>query len=142
VVAVYQGDWYLGAGAGQEEKRLALPRPEYTYISFMQRVGGSGDNFKWPEKPDNLNTLREDVLFICGAPIPAATTSSSRNISFTLSQTENKKAHMLLNKAYYHTFFILGYQVPVPTFWDQVCVCVCVRYGYRAGYVCVYVGLF
>jgi hypothetical protein len=125
VVAVYQGAWYLGQVLDKKEERLALRQQEYTYVSFMQRVGGSGDNFKWPEKPDKLNTLREDVLFVCGAPIPAAATSSSRNISFTLSPAENKKAYMLLNKAYYHTFLILGYLIPYFQ-GPVVCVCVCV----------------
>ncbi len=130
VVAVYQGAWYLGQVLDKKEERLALRQQEYTYVSFMQRVGGSGDNFKWPEKPDKLNTLREDVLFVCGAPIPAAATSSSRNISFTLSPAENKKAHMLLNKAYYHTFLILGYLIP---YFQGPVLCVC---------VCVYIGVF
>jgi hypothetical protein len=57
----------------------------------MQRLEKSGDLFKWPDKQDKLNTLREDVLFACGAPAPASTTSSSRSISFSLSKAEIKK---------------------------------------------------
>jgi hypothetical protein len=43
-------------------------------------------------------------------PSPAAGMSSSRKISYTLTRVEIKKAYMLPNKAYYHTFlwFSLG----------------------------------
>jgi hypothetical protein len=108
VVAVYQGAWYVGQVLEKKNEKQALPQEEYLYINFMQRLEKSGDLFKWPDKQDKLNTLREDVLFACGAPAPASTTSSSRSISFSLSKAEIKKAYMLLNKAFYHTKLIFN----------------------------------
>ncbi len=106
VVAVYQGAWYVGLVLEKKNEKQALPQEEYL---FMQRLEKSGDLFKWPDKQDKLNTLREDVLFACGAPAPASATSSSRSISFSLSKAEIKKAYMLLNKAFYHTKLILTF---------------------------------
>jgi hypothetical protein len=106
VVAVYQGAWYVGQVLEKTEEKLALPQDEYLYLSFMQRTEKSMDLFKWPEKPDKLNTLKEDILFACSAPTPSNATSSSRSITFSLTKAEIKKAYMLLNKAYYHTKFI------------------------------------
>jgi hypothetical protein len=70
----------------------------------MQRVVKDMDHFKWPDKADKLNTLKEDVLFACGAPNPSKVTSSSRSITYSLSKSEQKKANsMILSyKAYYH----------------------------------------
>jgi hypothetical protein len=108
VAAVYDDLWYVGQVLDKNKEKLASKSENYIYISFMQRVGGGGDNFKWPNKPDKLNTLKKDVLFICSVPAPSAGTSTSRNNSFSLSQDEKKKANMLLNKAYYHTFFVFS----------------------------------
>jgi FKBP-type peptidyl-prolyl cis-trans isomerase len=105
IVAVYQGKWYVGQVLDKKKEKNALPQDHYVFISFMQRPEGSGDQdvFKWPNKPDKLNTLKEDVLFACRDPTPSNATSSSRSISYSLSKVETKKAYMLLNKAYYHT---------------------------------------
>jgi hypothetical protein len=77
----------------------------------MQRTALGADTFKWPDKADKLNTLREDVLFVCDAPKPAVCSSSSRSITYSLSKSEIKKANMLLNKAYYHTKFVYNFMV-------------------------------
>jgi hypothetical protein len=69
----------------------------------MQRTVHGVDIFKWPERADKLNTLKEDLLFVCSDPMPAACSSSSRSITYSLPKSENDKANMLLNKAYYHT---------------------------------------
>jgi hypothetical protein len=111
VAAVYQGAWYVAVVLDKKMEKNALVQDEYEYLSFMQRLPGGGDLFRWPDKPDKLNTLKEDILFKCGNPIPSATTSSNRSITYTLSKLELKKAHILLNKAYYHTksFLYLTY---------------------------------
>jgi hypothetical protein len=138
VVAVYQGKWYVGQVLDKKKEKNALPQDHYVFISFMQRMESSGDQdiFKWPNKPDKLNTLKEDVLFACGDPTPSNATSSSRSISYSLSKDETKKAYMLLNKAYYHTITLItlswlqwwiSLYVPVP----YACVawrwCLCER---------------
>lgn len=106
VAAVYQGDWYIGQVLDKKKEEKALLAADYLYLSFMERVVKGKDNFKWPQKPDKLNTLREDVLFSCSAPIPSNLTSTGRSITYSLPVDELKKANMLLEKAYYHTFFI------------------------------------
>ena len=105
VAAIYQGAWYIGQVLDKKLEARALPSEEYLYLNFMQRVMKDSDNFKWPEKSDKLNTLREDILFVCSAPVPSNVTSSSRSITYSLPIDELKKANMLLNKAYYNTFF-------------------------------------
>jgi hypothetical protein len=111
VVALYQGEWYVGQLLDKGKEKNALAAEDYVYLSFMQRVVKDRDLFKWPDKADKLNTLREDILFVCGAPIPSHATSSSRSITYSLSKTETKKANILLNKAYYyHTnLYFLGF---------------------------------
>jgi hypothetical protein len=111
VVALYQGEWYIGQVLDKGKEKNALAAEDYVYLSFMQRVVKDRDLFKWPDKADKLNTLREDILFVCGAPIPSHATSSSRSITYSLSKTETKKANILLNKAYYyHTnLYFLGF---------------------------------
>jgi hypothetical protein len=80
----------------------------YVYLSFMQWVMKDRDLFKWPDKDDKLNTVLEDVLFVCSAPLPSPTTSSSRSIMYGLSKDDTKKANAMLNKAYYHTIFFIN----------------------------------
>jgi len=87
VVAVYAGQWYVGTVLDKKEK-LALNREDYVYVSFMKRVDSVNDTFRWPDKVDKLNVLKEDLLFKCDAPSPVAGTSSSRKISYTLSKVE------------------------------------------------------
>jgi hypothetical protein len=103
-VAVYQDACYIGQFLGKKNETNALPVEAYIYVSFMQRVVKDIDHFKWPDKVDKLNTLKEDVLFACGAPNPSKVTSSSRSITYSLSKSKQKKANsMILSyKAYYH----------------------------------------
>jgi hypothetical protein len=107
VVAVYQDAWYLAVVLDKLGEKNALAQNEYLYLNFMQRLPGAGNLFRWPVKPDKLNTLKEDILFKCEDPIPSSSTSSNRSITYTLSKLELKKADRLLNKAYYHTRFLL-----------------------------------
>jgi hypothetical protein len=105
VTAVYQGEWYVGQVLDKKMEKNALPTDDYVYLNFMQRVVKDTDLFKWPDKADKLNTLTEDVLFVCSAPLPSPATSSSRSITYVLSKDDTKKANIMLNKAYYHTIF-------------------------------------
>jgi hypothetical protein len=105
VTAVYQGEWYVGQVLDKKTVKNELPTDDYVYLSFMQREVKDIDLFKWPDKADKLNTLTEDVLFVCSAPLPSPATSSSRRITYVLSKDDTKKANIMLNKAYYHAIF-------------------------------------
>jgi len=114
VAAVYQGEWFVGQVLDKSNESRALKSDAYIYINFMQRVQSGKDLFRWPDKADKLNTLQEDVLFECGAPVPSHSTSSTRSICYTLSIQEIKRANFLMTKAFYHTifffFFILQHE--------------------------------
>jgi hypothetical protein len=133
VVAVYQGAWYVGQILDKKNEVNALPAEDYVFINFMQRVGKDIDLFKWPDRADKLNTLREDVLFACGAPIPSKATSSSRSITYSLSKIEQKKANSMIQhyKAYYHNkIYIWGLIKNAVIFcWRFGCISGWHRYG-------------
>jgi hypothetical protein len=111
VAAVYQGEWFVGQVLDKTKEPKALPAEDYIYVNFMQRVSKDKDLFKWPDRADKLNTLREDILFECGAPVPSKDTSTTRSITYSLTTHELKRANNLMNKDYYHIKFIfLGYR--------------------------------
>jgi hypothetical protein len=56
VVAVYQGDWYVGEVIAKEGEPEADLRDEYVLVSFMERT--KGDLLKWPCRLDLLNVLK------------------------------------------------------------------------------------
>jgi hypothetical protein len=102
VVAIYQGDWYVGQTMSKEGEPEAEEGEQYVLVSFMER--GTGDLLKWPKRSDILNVLKEDILFSCQPPVPCAATSSSRSFTYSLSKAEAKKAKKLfMIKAYYIT---------------------------------------
>ena len=76
IVALYQGDWYVGQLMDKNGEPEAEEGEEYLLVNFMERTGG--DYLKWPARLDILNTLKDDVLFSCLPPTPCAATSSSR----------------------------------------------------------------
>jgi hypothetical protein len=132
VVAVYQGEWYVGQIVAKEGEPEAEEADEYVLISFMQRT--SGDLLKWPKRSDLLNMLKEDILFACQPPTPSQSTSSSRSVTFSLSKADAKKARkMFLTKAYYPTTTTFATLdsfecTPVCSLFVYVCVldvCVC-----------------
>ncbi len=98
VVAVYQGAWYISQVLDKDKEKKALQTEAYVFISFMERVGKNSHVFRWPDRSDNLNTLKEDVLFACRVPTPSTTTSSGRGISYTLSDIDLKKAEAMSRK--------------------------------------------
>ena len=124
-----------------------MPDDSYIFVNYMERI--ALNMFKWPPKADKLNTLKEDVLFACLPPQPANTTSSSRAITYVMTEAELKKAREMFSQVYYCTyvtFYILSlvcgwvpcvfdysictvgtgtcvYVVPVPVPM-RVCVCV------------------
>lgn len=116
VAAVYQGQWYLGQVIDKKDEARALQDPLYLYVSYMERV--AMNIFKWPVKIDKLNTLKEDVLLACQPPLPSSSTSSSRNITYSISKEDISKVVDLFLKDYNHTYLISSDQIVV------VCVCV------------------
>lgn len=133
VTAVYQGDWYVGQVVDKKGEIRAIQESNYFFVSYMERV--AANVFKWPAKVDKLNTLKEDILHACQPPMPSTTTSSSRNITFSLSKEDHGIATTLFNKAYYQTIFFQSDQLPVPPIVcvlfksERVLMCVCVTVG-------------
>jgi hypothetical protein len=72
----------------KEGEPKAEQADDYIFISFMQRT--SGDLLKWPLQTELLNMLKEDILFTCQPPIPSQATSSSRSLTFYLSNADAK----------------------------------------------------
>jgi hypothetical protein len=103
IVAVYQGEWYLGQVMDKEGEPEAEESDSYLLVSFMERM--KGDLFKWPSRSDILNVLKDDVLFRCAPPTPGPSTSSSRFNSLVLSKEDLAKARKMFmeNQAYYPT---------------------------------------
>jgi hypothetical protein len=120
IVAVYQGDWYVGQVMNKDGEPEAEESDSYLLVSFMVKM--KGEQFKWPSRSDILNVLKDDVLFSCAPPIPGPSTSSSRVNSYRLSKEDLAKAKNLFmeNQAYYPT---------------KICVCGC---RCVCGCVCVY----
>jgi hypothetical protein len=75
----------------KEKEKNALAAEDYVYLSFMQRVVKDRDLFKWPDKADKLNTLREDILFVCAPPSPHMPPAAA-GVTYSLSKTETKKS--------------------------------------------------
>jgi hypothetical protein len=119
IVAVYQGDWYVGQVMDKEGEPEAEESDCYLLVSFMEKM--KGDQFKWPNRSDILNVLKDDVLFSCAPPIPGPSTSSSRFNSYLLSKKDLAKANKMFtkNQAYYPTKMTLI----LP---EHACVGVCV----------------
>lgn len=126
VVAVYQGDWYVGQVLDKKGEPEALDDEDYLYCSFMERT--KGDLLKWPQKIDKLNMLKEDILFLCQPPAPCSHTSSNRAISMSLSKAELKKAKdmfMQRTQAYYPILISFSYHLlRAMCMCRGVCVCV------------------
>ncbi len=61
MVAIYQGDWYVGQVMAKEGEPEAEEGDNYVLISFMEKT--AGDLLKWHRRSDILNMLREDIMF-------------------------------------------------------------------------------
>lgn len=141
VIAVYQDQWYLGQVLCKEAEPEAEESDRYVLLSFMER-NKDKNSFKWPNRMDMLNMLKDDILFCCQPPTPGASTSSSRVNSFELSKEDFNKANKLFQdaQASYPTKILsyLSSCVCVSVYGDRlvpvlyvgvcvhVCVCVCV----------------
>jgi hypothetical protein len=88
VVAIYQGDWYVGQVMAKEGEPEAEEGDQYILVSSLEKTG---DLLKWPKRSDILNMLK-DILFSCQPPVPCAATSSSRTLTYSLTKSEIKKA--------------------------------------------------
>ena len=122
ITAIYQNKWYVGEVLDKKSEDRALPGSEYVYVNYMER--SDNNVLKWPERPDKLNTLMEDILFICAAPEPSHGTSSTRSIMYSLHPNDVLKANIMfknkdiitqlinffcfltLSERYFHIFFI------------------------------------
>ncbi len=102
VVAVYDGDWFVAQVVDKTGEPEADAGEQYLFLNFMERLG---DSLKWPRRLDMLNTLKEDVLFVCEPPTVSSKSSSSRSVTYTLSKATFKKAKnmFLLYQASYLT---------------------------------------
>jgi hypothetical protein len=104
VVAIYQNDWYVGQVLSKDGQPEAEEGDQYLLVSFMERF--HGNTFKWPNKKDILNVVKDDILFICDPPVPSAATSSTRVINnLSLSEKDFKTANLKFQhtQAYYPT---------------------------------------
>jgi hypothetical protein len=102
VVAAYDGDWFVVQVVDKTGEPEADAGEQYLYLNFMEQLG---DSLKWPRRLDMLNTLKEDVLFVCEPPTVSSKSSSSRSVTYTLSKATFKKAKnmFLLYQASYLT---------------------------------------
>ncbi len=63
-MAIYQGeDWYVGQMLDKDEEPEAEKGENDLYVTFMEKI--KGDLLKWPRKPDDLNMLKDNILFAC-----------------------------------------------------------------------------
>jgi hypothetical protein len=106
VVAVYDEDWFVAQVVNKTGEPEADMGDQYVYLNFMERLG---DSLKWPRRLDMLNTLKQDVLFVCEPPTVSSRSSSSRSVTYTLSKATIKKAKemFILHQAYYPTIMNL-----------------------------------
>lgn len=98
VVAMYQHQWYIGQVLNKEKEPEAEDGDQYILLSFMER-NKDNNSFKWPNRPDILNMLKEDILFSCQPPMPSSSTSSTRVNSFQLSRADFTKANEMFANA-------------------------------------------
>jgi hypothetical protein len=112
VVALYQNDWYVGQVLSKEGQPEAEEGDQYVLVSFMERF--HGNTFKWPNKMDVLNVVKDDILFSCQPPVPSAATSSTRVINnLSLSEKDFKIAIQKFQQtqAYYPTKKIMAFSI-------------------------------
>lgn len=67
LVALYQGDWYLGQILDKSIEPDADPDDKYLYVNYMEK--SKSNHFKWPVRLDMLNTLKVRIFLI---PVPTA----------------------------------------------------------------------
>lgn len=104
VVAIYQNKWFVGQVLDKTAESRALPGQEYLYVNYMERSDSNA--LKWPQRVDKLNTHKNDVLFCCSAPTPSTHTSSTRSLTYSLSNDDLKKAdELFLSKDFITSLF-------------------------------------
>jgi len=103
IVVVYEGDWYVGQVMSKDGEPEAEEGDQYLLVTFMERF--NENSLKWPRRMDILNVLQADVLFECQPPSPGMASSSSRSLTFKLTDGDLEKAKQLFDlfKAYYPT---------------------------------------
>ncbi len=87
----------------KDEEPEAEKKENDLYVTFIEKI--KGDLLKWPRKPDDLNMLKDNILFACQTLHPVLPPSLPQVNSFTLMKGELKKGkHMFMQKqAYYPT---------------------------------------
>ena len=121
VIAVYQDQWYVAQVLDKETEETAEKGDDYLILSFMEQVPGR-NSFKWPEKKDILNTLKDDVIYKLKQPPAISTTTSSSRVTFMLTgkDFDQAKQTFIFYQAYYPTKIYLYL-----TFFSlSVCECV------------------
>jgi len=108
VAAVYQDKWYIGQvldKAGEAEAE----GDAYVILNFMEQRR-ENNCFRWPEKRDVLNTLKDDVLFILSQPPLMSTNTSSTRSTCMLAwkDFDKAKAQFANYQAYYPTKILLS----------------------------------
>jgi hypothetical protein len=60
VVALYQGDWFVGQVMNKDGNPEAEMSEDYILVSFMEKM--KGDLLKWPRHLDILNVLKVGLI--------------------------------------------------------------------------------
>ena len=115
VVAVYQNKWYVAKVLDKDKEPGAEQGDEYILLSFMEQAADR-NCFKWPEKKDILNTLKDDVIYKMKHP-PSISGATSSRVSCAIAWTEFDRAKIAFRnfEAYYPTKISL-YLVLVGTY--------------------------
>jgi len=112
VTAVYGDEWLVA----RVDTDQSCAGPDHVNLSYMEKVPGSSSHFKWPNKPDLLLTLKEDILTRCSAPTPVG--SSTRASYVSLSSEERAAADLALDEVVY-------LKLSIPSFF----LCFFINYG-------------
>jgi len=93
VVVLYDEDWHIGQVLDKNNEPDAEDDDDFLHINFMERK----KQLHWPEKLDLLNVPKCDIICTVRAPTITFGCSSSRSVSFQLSQADIKKVSTLFN---------------------------------------------
>jgi DDE superfamily endonuclease len=111
VIAVYNSKWYLAQVLDKDKESTAEKGDEYLILSFMEQVG-ERNCFKWPERKDILNTVKDDIIYKMKHP-PTISGATSSRVSCAIAWTEFDQAKIAFRnyQAYYPTkiSIYLGY---------------------------------
>ena len=90
VIAVYNNKWYVAQVLDKDKESTAEKGDDYLILSFMEQVADR-NCFKWPEKRDILNTLKDDIVYKIKNP-PSISGATSSRVSCAIAWTEFDQA--------------------------------------------------